>query len=58
MCLLTKVIVKVTHVVATTLHLLKDQEGDLTKEDSRMLFDFLVEDWAKILLGGEDAKKP
>ena len=58
MCLLTKFTVKVIHVAATTLHLLKDQEGDLLKEDSKMLFDFLAEDWDNILLGRKDAKKP
>lgn len=57
--LLSKFTIKVTHVVATTLHLLKDnQEEDLTHEDSRMLFNFLVEDWANILLKEKDEKKP
>lgn len=47
-----------THASDTTLHLLKDQEGDLPKEDSKMLFDFLAKDWANILLGKKEAKKP
>ena len=58
MRLLTKFNVKVTHVAVTTLHLLKDMEGDLPKEDSKMLFDFLAEDWENILLGRKEAKKP
>ena len=59
MILLAKFKIKVTYVVSTTLHLLKDnQEGDLTNEDSRMLFDFLAEDWANILLKRKDEKKP
>ena len=58
MHLLTKFIVKVTRVAATTLHLLKDMEGDFPKEDSKMLFDFLVEDWENILLGRKEAKQP
>ena len=58
MCLLAKFTIKVMHVAATMLHLLKDQEGDLTNKDSRMLFDFLAEDWANILLGRKEAKKP
>ena len=58
MCLLTKFAVKVTHVTATTLNLLKDIEGDLPKEDSKILFDFLVEDWENILLARKEAKKP
>ena len=58
MRVLKKIIVKVTHAVATTLHLLKDLEGDLPKEDPKMLFDFLVEDWANNLLGRKEAKKP
>ena len=40
MHLQTKFIVKVTYAVATTLFLLKDVEGDLSKEDSKMLFNF------------------
>ena len=42
--LLPKFIVKVTHVATTTLYLIKDVEGDLYKEDSKILFDSLVED--------------
>ena len=57
MCLFTKFMVKVTHATTTTLILLKDIEGDLPKEDYKMLFDFLVEDWANILLGRKEAKK-
>ena len=57
MCLLTKFTIKVTHVAATTLCLLKDAEEDLSKEDSKMLFDFLVEDKVNILLGRKEAKK-
>lgn len=57
--ILAKFTIKVTHVAATTLHLLKDnQDGDLTNEDARMLFDFLVDNWANILLKGKDEKKP
>lgn len=58
MCLLTKFTVKVTHVATTMLHLLKDQEDDLLKEDSKLLFDFFAKDWVKILLGRKEAKKP
>ena len=58
MHLLTKFTVKVTHAAATTLNLLKDSEGDLLKEDSKMLFDFLVKDLENILLGRKEAKKP
>lgn len=56
---MSKFTIKVTHVVATTLHLLNDnQEEDLTHEDSGMLFNFLAEDWANILLKEKDEKKP
>ena len=42
--LLAKFTIKVTHMGATTLRLLKDnQEGDLTHEDYKMLFDFLAD---------------
>lgn len=58
MFLLTKFTITVTHATATTLNLLKDMEGDLPKEDTRMLFDFLAENWANILLGRKEAKKP
>ena len=57
MRLLTKFTIKVTHAAATTLNLLKETEGDLPKEDSKMLFDFLAKDWANILLGRKEAKK-
>ena len=57
--LLEKFTIKVTYMAATTLYLLKDnQEGDLTHEDSRLLFNFLAEDWANFLLKGKDEKKP
>ena len=58
MHLLTQFTVKVTHAAATTLKLLKDTEGDLPKEDSKMLFNFLAKYWANILLGRKEAKKP
>lgn len=58
MCLLAKFIVKVSHASATKLHLLKNPEGDLTNEESIMLFDCLAKDQEKVLLKGEDAKKP
>lgn len=43
MCLLTKFMVKFTHAAATTLYLLKNADGDLSKEESKMLFYFLEE---------------
>ena len=56
--LLAKFTIKVTHAATITLHPLKEnQEGDLTNEDSIMLFDFLAKDWANILLKGKDEKK-
>ena len=54
---LDQVHVKVTHATATTLCLLKDVEGDLSKENIKMFFDFLEEDWANVLLGRKEAKK-
>ena len=57
MYLLTKFMVKVTHAASTTLCLLKDVEGDLSKEDSKILFDFLVKDLVNIILGRKEAKK-
>lgn len=44
MGILTKFTIKVTHDVTTTLCLLKDAKGDLPREDSKLLFDFLAED--------------
>ena len=58
MRLLTKFTVKVTHVTTTILNLLKDTKGELLKEDPKMLFAFLVEDWENILLGRKKDKKP
>ena len=57
MCLLTKFTVKVTHATTTTLYLPKDVDGDLSKEESKMIFDFLVEDWVNILLRRKEAMK-
>ena len=57
MTLLTKFTVKETYAKTTTLCLLKDDEGDLSKEDSKIIFDFLVEDWVNILLGSKVSKK-
>ena len=57
MRLLTKFTVKVTHAATTTLCLLKDVDGDLSKEDSKIIFDFLAEYWTNVLLGRKEAKK-
>lgn len=57
--LFSKFTLKVTHVVATTLQLLANasEEDNLGKEDSNILYSFLVEDWAKVLLAGKGKKK-
>lgn len=57
MGLLTKLIVKVTHAKTTTLCLLREAKGDLPREDSKLLYDFLVEDWVNVLLGKKEFKK-
>ena len=43
---------KVTHAPATTLQLLAQEKEDagLDMEDHKLLFKFLVDDWAQILL--------
>ena len=58
MFLLKKFNIKGIHVAATTLNLLKELERDMPKEDTKMLFEFLAEDWENILLGRKEAKKP
>lgn len=47
--LFSKFTLKVTHAAATTLQLLVDasEEDNLGKEDSKLLYGFLAEDWAR-----------
>lgn len=57
--LFSKFTLKVTHTAATTLQLLAHEleEEGLQKEDSKLLYNFLTEDWAKVLLIGKGKKK-
>ena len=50
---------KVTHVVATTLQLLaqEKEEAGLDMEDHKLLFKFLADDWAQILLNARGKGK-
>ena len=57
--LFSKFTLKVTHVVATTLELLahESEEEGLRKEDSKLLYNFLAKDWAKVLLAEKGNKQ-
>lgn len=57
--LFSKFTLKMTHVVATTLRLLDHEleEEGMGKEDSKLLYKFLAEDQAKVLLVGKGKKK-
>ena len=50
---------KVTHVAATTLQLLtqEKEEASLDMEDHKLLFKFLADDWAQILLNAKGKGK-
>lgn len=57
----SKLSLKVTHVVATTLQFIaqekeKEKEG-LDMEDTKILYKFLAGGWAKVLLDGKGKKK-
>ena len=55
----SKFALKVTHAATTTLQMLamdKDEVG-LDMEDTKFLYKFLVEDWARVLLAGKGKEK-
>ena len=57
--LFSKFTLKVTHAAATTLQLLANvlEEDSLGKEDLKLVYGFLIKDWAKVLLDGNERKK-
>ena len=52
-------IIKVTHVVATSIQLLANnlEEENLGKEDRKLLYNFLTNDWDKVLMARKGKKK-
>lgn len=57
--LFSKFTLKVMHMMATTLQLLanKLEEENLGKEDTKLHYNFLTEDWVKVLVDGKGKKK-
>ena len=55
----SKFSLKVTHAAATTLQLLAQEKEDarMDMEDHKLLFKFLVDDWAQILLVAKGKEK-
>lgn len=53
--LFSKFTLKVTHAAATTLQLLthRMEEEGLEKDDTKLLYNFLIKDWDKVLLEGK-----
>lgn len=55
----SKFSLKVTHVAATTLQLLVQEKDEmrLDMEDTKILYKFLADDWARVLLARKGKNK-
>ena len=55
----SKFSLKITHVAATTLQLLAQEKDDtwMNMEENKLLYKFLVEDWAHVLIAGKGKEK-